>query len=81
MDRGVKTYCPKSYFTRHVSFVMYINMHVNTRNTLLNETLSIANISVLKILHGDERLCMSDNMKLHQAVSRFIISTKRFNIY
>ena len=54
---------------------------INPRNTLLNEILSIANISVLKILHGDERLCIGDNMKLHQAVSRFIISTKRFNIY
>ena len=55
--------------------------YINPRNTLLNETLSIANISVLKILHGDERVCIGDNMKLHHAVSRFIISTKRFNIY
>ena len=55
--------------------------YINPRNTLLNETLSIANISVLRILNGDERLCISDDKKLHQAVSRFIISTKSFNIY
>ena len=65
----------------HYFFINLFCNYINPRNTLLNETLSIANISVLKILHGDERLCIGDNMKLHQAVSRFIISTKRFNIY
>ena len=30
---------------------------------------------------GDEMLCIRDNMKLNDAVSKFIISTKRFNIY
>ena len=44
--------------------------YINPRNTLLNETLSIANISVLKILHGDEKLCIGDN------IIRFLISTK-----
>ena len=39
------------------------------------------NISVLKILHGDEMVCIRDNMKINDAVSKFIISTKRFNIY
>ena len=52
--------------------------YTNLRNTFLNETLSIANLSVLKILLGDERLSIRDN---NDAVSKFIISTKRFNIY
>ena len=55
--------------------------YTNLKNTFLNETLSIANLSVLKILHGDQRLSIRDNMKLNHAVSKFIISTKRFNIY
>ena len=47
--------------------------YTNLRNTFLNETLSIANLSVLKILHGDESLSIRDNMKLNDAVSKFII--------
>ena len=55
--------------------------YTNLRNTLLNDTLSFTNISVLKILHGDEMVCIRDNMKINDAVSKYIISTKRFNIY
>ena len=52
----------------------------NIRNTLLYETLSITNLSVLKILHGYEMLSIRNNMKFYDAVSRFLTSTKRFNI-
>ena len=46
------------------------------RYVLINETLSI-----VKILQGDKSLCTSDITKPHEAVSKFIVSSKRFTIF
>ena len=44
------------------------------------ETLSITTLTVEKVLHGDNDININDNIKLHNAVSKYIIATKRFNI-
>ena len=68
-------------FRDYLSVFQVRRIHTNLRNTLLNETLSNTNLSVLNILHGDGMLNIRENMKLNDAVSKFITSTKRFNIY
>ena len=35
----------------------------------------------MKILNGDENLSTHDNTKIHEAVSKFIVSSKRFIIF
>ena len=45
------------------------------------ETLSITTLRVEKVLHGDKDIDINDNIKLNNAVSKYIIATKRFNIF
>ena len=45
------------------------------------ETLSITTLTVEKVLHGDKDIDINDNIKLNNAVSKYIIATKRFNIF
>ena len=48
------------------------------------ETLSITTLTVEKLLHGDKDINVNDNIKLikiNNAVSKYIIATKRFNIF
>ena len=52
---------------------------LNHRDSLLMETLSITTLTVEKVL--DEYININDNIKLHNAVSKYIIATKRFNIF
>ena len=51
------------------------------RDTLLMEALSITTLTVEKVLHGDKDVNINDNIKLNNAVSKYIIATKRFNIF
>ena len=53
---------------------------LNHRDSLLMETLSITTLAVEKVLHGDKDVNINDNIKLHNAVSKYIIATKKFNI-
>ena len=41
----------------------------------------IYNLTVMKILNGEDQLSTHDNTKIHDAVSKFIVSTKRFTIF
>ena len=47
------------------------------RDSLLMETLSITTLAVEKVLHGDKDVNINDNIKLHNAVSKYIIATKK----
>ena len=47
----------------------------------MNATTPILTLTVEKALHGDNDLSVQDNTKLHDAVSNYIIATKRFNIF
>ena len=40
------------------------------------ETLSITTLTVKKVLHGDKDININDNIKLNNAVSKYIIATK-----
>ena len=55
--------------------------YINSRDILLNETMPFTTLSIIKILHGDKSLCTRDITKLHEAVSKYIVSSKRFAIY
>ena len=44
------------------------------------ETLSITTLTVEKVLHGDKDININDNIKLYNAVSKYIIATKRFKV-
>ena len=55
--------------------------YVSSRDILLNETLSFLNLTMKKVLHGDESLNNYENIRLHAAVSKYIVSTGRFNIF
>ena len=54
---------------------------LNHRDSILMETLSITTLTVEKVFHGDKDININDNIKLHNAVSKYIIATKRFNIF
>ena len=54
---------------------------VTLRDILLNETLSFSTLTVKKVLHGEESLNIRENIKLHAAVSKYIVATRRFNIF
>ena len=45
------------------------------------ETLSITKLTVKKVLHGDKDININNNTQLHNAVSKYIIAIKRFNIF
>ena len=45
------------------------------------KTLSNTTLTVEKVLHGDKYININDNIKLDNAVSKYIIATKRFNIF
>ena len=51
------------------------------RDTLLNITIPITPLTVAIILNGDKNLSFTDNKRLHNAISSYIISTNRFNIF
>ena len=55
--------------------------YINARDILINETVYITNLTVMKILNGEDQLSTHDNTKIHDAVSKFIVSTKRFTIF
>ena len=55
--------------------------YINSRDILLNETMPFTTLSIVKILHGDKSLCTRDIFKLHEAVSKYIVSSKRFTIF
>ena len=55
--------------------------YVSSRDILLNETLSFLNLTMKKVLHGDESLNNYENIRPHAAVSKYIIATGRFNIF
>ena len=55
--------------------------YTNARDILINKTVHITNITIMKILNGDEHLSTHDNTKIHEAVSKFIVSSKRFTIF
>ena len=50
------------------------------RNTLIIDTSFITLLTVDTILNGDDSLSRQDNVLLHKAVSKFILSTNRFTI-
>ena len=54
---------------------------LNQIDCLLMKTLSITTLTIEKALHGDKDIYIQDNIKLHNAVSKYIIATKRFNIF
>ena len=54
---------------------------LNQRETLLMETSSITTLTVEKVLNGDKDINSNDNIILHNAVSKYIIATKRVNIF
>ena len=43
--------------------------------------MNITTLTVEKVLHGYKDINIQDNIKLHNAVSKYIITTKRFNIF
>ena len=45
------------------------------------ENLSITTLTVEKVLHGDKDININDNIKLHRAVSKNTIATKRLSIF
>ena len=51
---------------------------VSSRDILQNETLLFLNLTMKKVLHG---LNNNENIRLHTAVSKYIIATGRFNIF
>ena len=53
--------------------------YTNARDILINETVYITNL--MKILNGVEQLSTHGSTKIHEAVSKFIVSTKRFTIF
>ena len=55
--------------------------YTNARDILINETVYITNLTVMKILNGEDQLSTNDNTKIHEAVSKFIVSTNRFTIF
>ena len=55
--------------------------YTNARDILINETVHITNITVMKILNGDEHLSTHDNAKIHEAVSKFINQSINQSIY
>ena len=55
--------------------------YINFRDVLINETLPFTTLSIVKILHGNKSLCTRDIIKLHEAVSKFIVSSRRFTIF
>ena len=55
--------------------------YINSRDILLNDTMPFTTLSIFKILHGDKSLCTCDIFKLHEAVSKYIVSSKCFTIF
>ena len=55
--------------------------YTNARDIIINETVYITNLTVMKILNGEDQLSTHDNTKIHDTVSKFIVSTKRFTIF
>ena len=64
-----------------IHFFFECRNYTNAWDILINETVHITNITVMKILNGDEHLSTHDNTKIHEAVSKFIVSSKRFTIF
>ena len=62
-------------------FFFKCRFYINSRDILLNETMPFTTLPIIKILHGDTSLCTRDITKLHEAVSKYIVSSKRFTIY
>ena len=54
------------------------NNYIIPRNTLMNETSFIEHLDINTILNGDDTRSKHDNIRLHTAVSKFIIATNRF---
>ena len=54
---------------------------VISRDNLLNETVSFLNLTMKRVLHGDEVLNKHEYILLHAAVSKYIVGTRRFNIF
>ena len=59
-------------------FLLHCPMYLVQRQILLNELLSVNNINVTILLHGNSRSDANSNLQINKAVSKYITTTKRF---
>ena len=69
--------CGEPFETTYHYF-MECQRYTDQRNTLIDTVQTITDVSLMTLLYGNDSITLEENIRVFDAVHKFIIDTKRF---